>query len=293
MIENRLIKTEGGRYAENNGQGVYIEKAENVVLNQEKKSDVAESFEQNKLEINRKLSIQQLLTILTSFEDDLDRKYQVNIKIVDIEKGSINLTLEGSQENLEKLENLFKAGELTEVLGIRVEDVHIVPESDHRQLVFKIAGEIDTEVLTQLKTEIWKSRPVEEVRKQEAKRRDLRETEIKTENLKPRLVEEIRKQEARKDNGKSQDPLQVDLSRTAVMSINTLSADITSIKGIQDEARQLVETGKVSRQQPIYVLCQYISAREWSVIEVVLERFDYLLRDRIGDLIGEENWYSD
>ena len=200
MIENRLIKTEGGRYAENNGQGVYIEKAENVVLNQEKKSDVAESFEQNKLEINRKLSIQQLLTILTSFEDDLDRKYQVNIKIVDIEKGSINLTLEGSQENLEKLENLFKAGELTEVLGIRVEDVHIVPESDHRQLVFKIAGEIDTEILTQLKTEIWKSRPVEEIRTQEAKRRDLRETEIKTENLKPRLVEEIRTQEAREED---------------------------------------------------------------------------------------------
>lgn len=285
MIENRLIKTEGGRYAENNGQGVYIEKAENVVLNQEKKSDVAESFEQNKLEINRKLSIQQLLTILTSFEDDLDRKYQVNIKIVDIEKGSINLTLEGSQENLEKLENLFKAGELTEVLGIRVEDVHIVPESDHRQLVFKIAGEIDTEILTQLKTEIWKSRPVEEIRTQEAKRRDLRETEIKTENLKPRLVEEIRTQEAREE-----DSLQVDLSRAAVMS---RSAYTISIEAIQDEVRELVENGTVSRQQPIYVLCQYVSAREWRVIEPVLERLGYLLRDSIGDLIAKENWYSD
>ena len=71
------------------------------------------------------------------------------------------------------------------------------------------------------------------------------------------------------------------------------SAYTISIEAIQDEVRELVENGTVSRQQPIYVLCQYVSAREWRVIEPVLERLGYLLRDSIGDLIAKENWYSD
>ncbi|MEQ8753552.1 DUF4327 family protein [Coleofasciculus sp. G1-WW12-02] len=66
-----------------------------------------------------------------------------------------------------------------------------------------------------------------------------------------------------------------------------------SIDVIQEEARQLVEKGVVSRQQPIYVLCQYIPAREWVCIECELEQCDFLLRDRIGDLIGSEEWEND
>jgi Domain of unknown function (DUF4327) len=62
---------------------------------------------------------------------------------------------------------------------------------------------------------------------------------------------------------------------------------------IRDEARQLVEKGAIGRQQPIYVLCQYIPAREWVCVEVELEQCDYLLRDRIGDLIGSEQWDND
>ncbi|MBE9179786.1 DUF4327 family protein [Oculatella sp. LEGE 06141] len=62
---------------------------------------------------------------------------------------------------------------------------------------------------------------------------------------------------------------------------------------IQDEARQLVQKGVVSRQQPIYSLCKFIPAREWAMIEVELERSDYLLRDRIGDLLGREDWEND
>lgn len=62
---------------------------------------------------------------------------------------------------------------------------------------------------------------------------------------------------------------------------------------IQDEARQLVQKGVVSRNQPIYVLCQYIPAREWSCVESVLENNDFLLRDRIGDLLGREDWTND
>ncbi|MDX2229372.1 MAG: DUF4327 family protein [Leptolyngbyaceae cyanobacterium bins.349] len=66
-----------------------------------------------------------------------------------------------------------------------------------------------------------------------------------------------------------------------------------SLDIIQDEARQLVQKGLVSRQQPIYILCQYIPAREWSCIEGELERCNFLLRDRIGDLLGREEWDND
>jgi hypothetical protein len=62
---------------------------------------------------------------------------------------------------------------------------------------------------------------------------------------------------------------------------------------IKDEARQLVQTGTVNRNQPIYVLCQYIPAREWACVEGVLEKNDFLLRDRIGDLLGREDWEND
>ncbi|MCW6035540.1 DUF4327 family protein [Spirulina subsalsa FACHB-351] len=83
------------------------------------------------------------------------------------------------------------------------------------------------------------------------------------------------------------------------MTVNTLplvpqTAPIRySIDLLQEEARQLVDQGYVSRQQPIYVLCQYIPAREWVGVEYELEQCDYLLRDRIGDLIGAEKWEND
>ncbi|GBF82430.1 DUF4327 family protein [Aphanothece sacrum] len=66
-----------------------------------------------------------------------------------------------------------------------------------------------------------------------------------------------------------------------------------SVEVLQEEARQLVKRGIISRQQPIYKLCEYIPAREWVCIESELERCDYLLRDRIGELIGSESWNSD
>ncbi len=66
-----------------------------------------------------------------------------------------------------------------------------------------------------------------------------------------------------------------------------------SLNVIQDEARELVRQGTVSRQQPIYILCQYIPAREWACVECELERCNFLLRDRIGDLVGQEQWDND
>ncbi|MCS6941670.1 MAG: DUF4327 family protein [Geminocystis sp.] len=66
-----------------------------------------------------------------------------------------------------------------------------------------------------------------------------------------------------------------------------------TIEMIREEARHLVEKGIVSRHQPIYILCQYIPAREWVKVECELEQCDYLLRDQIGDLIARESWESD
>ena len=81
------------------------------------------------------------------------------------------------------------------------------------------------------------------------------------------------------------------------MSVNTVPSinyySYYSLDVIQDEARQLVQKGVVSRQQPIYTLCQYIPAREWVGVECELEKCDFLLRDRIGDLIGREEWDND
>ena len=77
------------------------------------------------------------------------------------------------------------------------------------------------------------------------------------------------------------------------MSVNTLPSIQYSLNVIQDEARQLIQKGVLSRQQPIYTLCRYIPAREWVGIECELEKCGFLLRDRIGDLIGREEWDND
>ncbi len=72
-------------------------------------------------------------------------------------------------------------------------------------------------------------------------------------------------------------------------------SSITSytIESLKEEARQLIEKGILSRQQPIYTLCKYIPAREWVCIECELERCEYLLRDTIADLVAYESWEND
>lgn len=66
-----------------------------------------------------------------------------------------------------------------------------------------------------------------------------------------------------------------------------------SIDVIKEETLQLVETGRIGRQQRIYTLCQFFPNGEWRCIEKELEDNDYLLRDRIIDLIPQERWESD
>ncbi|HIK03104.1 MAG TPA: DUF4327 family protein [Trichormus sp. M33_DOE_039] len=65
------------------------------------------------------------------------------------------------------------------------------------------------------------------------------------------------------------------------------------IEVIKDEARQLVSKGLVNRQQPIYTLCKYITERDWPYFELELEKNEFLLRDRIIDLLSHEKWEED
>jgi hypothetical protein len=65
------------------------------------------------------------------------------------------------------------------------------------------------------------------------------------------------------------------------------------IEVIQEEARQLARKGLVNRQQPIFTLFKYIPDREWAYFEHELENNEYLLRDRIIDLLASEKWEED
>jgi len=63
-----------------------------------------------------------------------------------------------------------------------------------------------------------------------------------------------------------------------------------SINVLKDEVRQLIKKGLLTRQQPIYTICNFIPAKEWQKVELELELNGYLLRDHLIDLIQPEKW---
>lgn len=65
------------------------------------------------------------------------------------------------------------------------------------------------------------------------------------------------------------------------------------IQAIKDEARELVNKGAIRRNEPIYTLCRYIPGRDWVCVELELEKNEFLLRDKIIDLLGREDWRED
>ena len=71
------------------------------------------------------------------------------------------------------------------------------------------------------------------------------------------------------------------------------SVVVVDIKTIQEDARYLVHCGKLGRHKPIYSLCNFFPAREWEAVERELEAHGYLLRDRVIDLLGREDWDDD
>lgn len=62
---------------------------------------------------------------------------------------------------------------------------------------------------------------------------------------------------------------------------------------IKQEVYSLLEIGVITIDQPLRILYDYLPAKQWNEIERELERYDYLLRDRIIDLVGKLEWESD
>jgi uncharacterized protein YqgQ len=65
------------------------------------------------------------------------------------------------------------------------------------------------------------------------------------------------------------------------------------IEAIKEEVRQLVNKGIVQRHEPIYTLCKHIPHRDWVCVELELEKHEFLLRDKIIDLLACEDWSED
>ncbi|MBD2356057.1 DUF4327 family protein [Tolypothrix sp. FACHB-123] len=62
---------------------------------------------------------------------------------------------------------------------------------------------------------------------------------------------------------------------------------------LREEARYLVKKGSVKRNEPIYALCKFIPGRDWVCVELELEKNEFLLRDKIIDLLANETWNED
>lgn len=145
LPEQRDIKTESGNYSEHIGKN-YIQ-AGTVHIYEKSDCSATNTATQNVI------SKKQLTFVLTGTIGDVDkaklRAIQAHLRkisgdaeltIIDTEEGSIRLKLEGSPEGLNKIEELFKSGELTEVLGIPVEDVQLVP-NDTQEENYSIPGD--------------------------------------------------------------------------------------------------------------------------------------------------------
>lgn len=72
-----------------------------------------------------------------------------------------------------------------------------------------------------------------------------------------------------------------------------LRPSVYNLDMLRDEARALVDQHVVDRQQPIHALCRFVPEEGWQCIEVALEEEEFLLRDRIIDLLANENWEDD
>lgn len=66
-----------------------------------------------------------------------------------------------------------------------------------------------------------------------------------------------------------------------------------SLSDVKDEVRAMVARGAIDRQQRVYELSRFFSDRDWPKVELLLEEHDYLLKDFVIDLVGNETWLSD
>jgi hypothetical protein len=73
-----------------------------------------------------------------------------------------------------------------------------------------------------------------------------------------------------------------------------LSPTSYAVEAIRDEVRRLVRNGVVMRSEEIAHLRPFFPEREWQGVAKELQVQDYQFSDRIGDLIGHaEEWSED
>jgi uncharacterized protein YjbI with pentapeptide repeats/DNA-binding Xre family transcriptional regulator len=107
-----------------------------IVLSAKLTADNAAQFK------DQQVKIEAFVTHLQTLVED------VSLTIMKIEPGSIKITLGGSEKGLKRLAALFNSGELTEVLGIPVEDVELTAEEDDETELenkFRLVREIRTQ----------------------------------------------------------------------------------------------------------------------------------------------------
>jgi len=159
-------KIEELKYIKTNEQETYIENVNNYInaLNNKANEnsltikDIKELFQYSGI-----ISPKETIIILnTIFKDKINIKYRVKIEIEEIEQGSIKLILKGSKKDIEKIEKLFKTGNLTEISGIPVKNIQLIDSLDlqKRQLALTIDGDINPDFLAELNTELKQSRLV-------------------------------------------------------------------------------------------------------------------------------------
>ena len=91
-------------------------------------------------------------TTLKAIEKHLNKILNAaSLTISDIDEGSLKLFFNGTKEDLEKLENSFKSGELKDIFDIPIEDVNFV-ENNKQKLAVTIAGNVSYTDIAKLKS---------------------------------------------------------------------------------------------------------------------------------------------
>ncbi|NJS15897.1 MAG: sigma-70 family RNA polymerase sigma factor [Nostocaceae cyanobacterium CSU_2_110] len=131
--EVKDIKTSGGNYCEHIERHYIHAETVNIYETATKPNDT--SSNNGKVVIDKK----QLAFAIAGSIDEIDQvklkailallkkiSGDASIEIIRVEEGSIRLILEGSEEGLERIKEVFESGELTEVLGDAVEYVEYI-----------------------------------------------------------------------------------------------------------------------------------------------------------------------
>ncbi|MGD1867685.1 MAG: DUF4327 family protein [Phormidesmis sp.] len=66
-----------------------------------------------------------------------------------------------------------------------------------------------------------------------------------------------------------------------------------SINTVRDEVQALVGKGVLSKKTQLFSLSRHFDDEAWQEVEHLLTQNEYLLRDSVCDLIGQESWLND